>query len=115
MAVQWPNMSEQPIAALTTNVMRSVARDIRYSRSDNDSLAAHGRLVDMLVYSQIDRERGVTLETNPLGSCSVGTNGMWYDGGESSFNLESHNLYTHEQQLIVVAGAIALAHADELV
>lgn len=115
MDVRWPNMSDQSMAALTTGVMRSIAKDIKYSRYDNDSPAKHGRLVDMLVYSQINRNQGVTLETNPVGSCSVDTDGMWYDSEESSFKLESHNIYTHEQQLIVIAGAIALAHAEELV
>ena len=70
--------------------------------------------VPHMVYGQIQRENGLTLETNPLGKCSIGTDGLWYEPQEPMLELDAHNIYNHTQQLIIIIGGVALARADTL-
>jgi len=114
--IKWPEVehSDERLSDLTTQVMCTVAKDIKYSDMDDMSARSRGQLINNLVYGQVQRSRGVTLETNPLGSCSIGTDGMEYRSESPVFNAQSHNVHGHDQQLIILSGAIALAHADEL-
>jgi len=54
---------------------------------------------------------GITLETNPVGACSMDTDGTDYDEDSEKIKLYDHNLYNHEMQLICIAGLVALAKA----
>lgn len=112
---KWPSPEiAKPIHnSIVTGVMRQVALDVRYGRSPYDSSNDYKRMLDQNVYADIDRIHGVTLETNPLGSCSLGTDGSYYDSQNNSVELLYHNIYGHDQQLILIAGAIAFAHAHE--
>ena len=92
--------------------MRKVAR--YFMRTTADALNYERKLIDELVYADVRRERGVTLETNPFGSCNIGAGGDGYHPERPTVELYQHNLYSPIQQLICLAGAVAMANTDKL-
>lgn len=112
--VRWPipQIDDGDISKLATDVMVRAATELDYA--DMGSRAGKRRPSSGLVYAHIQRSRGVVLETNEMGSCSVGTDGSIYDPDEPTFELRSHNIYGVDQQIICVTGAIAIARAGEL-
>lgn len=104
--IAWASEPDETLSRLATHHMRSTAKNLDYEDKN---------MIPSLVYAQVSRAQGVTLETNPMGSCSIGTDGMWYESGDPRYELFSHNIYNHVQQFICLAGAVALAHADKLV
>lgn len=110
--VRWPPVEDELMQDITTKVMRRFARDIYYARIDNGY--GYKKLIDGLVYARVHRPDGVTLETNPLGSCSLDTNGSWYDPAEEKAELLAHNLYAPDQQLICLAGLAAFSSGNRV-
>lgn len=107
--ITMPELPDDVLAAITTTRMREFARDIRYE-------AYNGRKPQVdWVYAQVNRQLGVTIQTNHILSAAIETDGMEYERGSSYVELGAHNIYTRSQQFICLAGAVALAHADELV
>lgn len=103
--VKWPKDStDNHMSNVTTYFMRDCARKLNYER----------KILDDLVYAQVMRENGLTLETNPLGSCSIGAGGYMYSPESHTVELYQHNIYSTVQQLICFTGAVALANADSL-
>lgn len=101
----WPDLPDGEASMIATRAMRQMARNLGlYPEASNKELAG-------MVYAHLDRRSGITLETNPAGSSSMDTNGSRYRPGAERVKLESHNLYTHEMQLVCIAGIIALAKA----
>jgi hypothetical protein len=107
--VRWPQMDDKKLSQLATHKMLQTAVALGYAQ-DRPLAGKMG-----LIYAEVDRSRGVTLQTNPIGSCSVDTDGMWYKPEDPVIKLLQHNLYNSDQQFIILAGAIAIAHAEELV
>lgn len=103
--ITWPEAEAREVAKLSTDSMRDTASYL---------MEEPKWLVDELVYADVSRAHGVTLETNPMGSCSIGTNGQDYDSTAPDFELHAHNIYNHSQQLICLVGVVALAKADSL-
>ncbi len=106
---QWPDLATSHPNQLNTVVtghMQNFAKRIQYIGPRTS--------YDEYVYSQLNRNSGATLETNPLGSCSIGTNGQSYESDSDSFEMTSHNIYQSEQQLICYAGLVALVNADTI-
>ncbi len=68
-------------------------------------------MLDDLVYAQVNRQHGVTLETNPIASASLDTDGNSYNPEDSVIELSAHNMYAHEMQLICLSGLIAIARS----
>lgn len=104
-----PRIESEHISEFATMHMRGVARSLRYA-SEIESR----EMRDSLVYSQLD-ERGITLRTNPVGSCSMDTDGDQFFIQASTnreATLYAHNLYHPIQQLICLAGAIVMAHSE---
>lgn len=102
--VAWPERATDKQASdFMTGVMQGIAYQLKYER----------RLVSELVGAQVIRERGVSLETNPLGSCNIGAGGYLYFPERPTVELHQHNIYSPIQQLICFAGAIAMARVDE--
>lgn len=70
-----------------------------------------------MVFVQADRSRGITVETNHLGSCNISAGGDDYDPDSDTVTLWQHNLYTTKQQLACLVGAVGFAtahrHLDE--
>ncbi len=85
---------------IATDSMRRTARELKYCGGD---------ILDSMVYAQVD-DNGVTLETNPLASSSLDTDGSDYDNDSETIKVYAHNLYSHEMQLICLTGLIRLAH-----
>lgn len=106
MQVTWPNLADEILQKLVSDTMVSTATNLKYDVK---------RFIPRIVYAQIRRQYGVTLETNPIGSCSVGTDGMWYEPSERTIELQAHNIYNNTQQIILLAGGVALARAETLV
>ncbi|MDN5275995.1 MAG: hypothetical protein JWN33_644 [Candidatus Saccharibacteria bacterium] len=98
----WPELADQDIQQVATDAMRSSAVNLRY---------ASRRIIPSLVYALVSRSEGITLETNPAGSCSLDTDGMHYDPEASKVELYAHNLYAREMQLICLSGLVAIARA----
>ena len=59
-------------------------------------------------------EQGVSMITNPVGSCNLDTNGAAYRPESPKFEVDAHNIYNADQQLICLYGLVAVAHADDL-
>lgn len=106
MRLAWPETNDYDVQRFVTNMMVATAINLKYDTK---------RDIPRLVYAQVHRPAGVTLETNPLGSCSVGTDGMWYNPENPILELDAHNVYNHTQQFILLVGGVALARADTLV
>lgn len=103
--VKWPaRSSDEKMGQAATYFMRDTAYKLNYER----------KMIDELVYGQVVRERGVILETNPLGSCNIGAGGSMYFPEQPTVELYQHNLYSPIQQLICFAGAVAFSKADQL-
>lgn len=102
--VAWPHSQDEVVASHATTAMRRIASVMNYMPK---------LILDESVYAQVDRQNGVTIETNPVGSCSLGTDGMVFNPDEPTFDVDAHNIYTPEQQLICLAGLIAIARSDE--
>ncbi len=107
--VRWPNTIDISLNTLATSVMWRAAKELGYMRGNG----SRDRYRDA-VYAQVSRQHGVTLETNPMGSCSVGTDGSYYSPDDSIIELTAHNIVGVDQQFICLAGAVAIARADEL-
>jgi len=110
--LRWPEVSDIELSKLATCYMREVANDLRYPNPKDPKKSS--RHVEDLVYAQIQREYGAELQTNPIGSCSIGTDGSTYYPSDSLLELTAHNIYSRDQQIICLAGAIAIFNAEEL-
>lgn len=97
-----PTVSDREASHIATEGMQQMARNLGIY-SDNQ--------IPGMVYAFISQEQGMVFETNPAGACSMDTDGMEYDPMSERISLNSHNLYTHEMQLICISGLIALAKA----
>lgn len=112
--VSWPTMIKQGasaelrVAGLAGQKMRKTARDINYLPNLSPKLRME------TIFAIVSRESGVTLETLREGSCSLDTDGQVYNPASEVFDLDDHNLYQHNQQVVLLAGVVAIAHADEL-
>jgi hypothetical protein len=107
--IQWPSIGGSVLAKLATRHMRQLAVDLRY-RSDTPRV-----IRTPMVYAQVNRARGITLETDPDGACNLGSDPARYEPGSPCIELVSNNICDPKQQVICLTGAIAVAHADELV
>ena len=97
-----PAVSDRDATLIATRAMRSMAYDLgTYSK----------KAIPGMVYAQILTESGMSFETNPVASSSMDTDGMEYEADSDRITLHSHNLYTHEMQLICISGIIALVKA----
>lgn len=109
-------LSDEKISAVATTAMRSVAIDIGYANPDGKlKRNKYKAFINDLVWTSYDSERGVTITTNPLGSCSLDTDGNQYDPASEMIELHQHNIYTHTQQLLCLVGLVAVANAETLV
>ena len=97
-----PTISDREASRIATEGMQQMARNLGIYSDDQ---------IPGMVYAFISQERGMVFETNPAGACSMDTDGMEYDPMSERISLNSHNLYTHEMQLICISGLIALAKA----
>ena len=97
-----PTVSDNFATLIATQAMRQMAHDLG-TYPDKD--------ISSLVYAQVSTTDGITLETYPIGSCSMDTNGDKYNENSEKITLSAHNLYTHDMQLICISGLIALARA----
>lgn len=107
--LRWPTTTEEELMPLVSSLMRRVAFGLNYVEQQQRKNG-----YERLIYAQICRENGVTLETNETGSCSIGTDGLEYRAEEPIFKLSAHNLYGVDQQIICLTGVLAIAHADDL-
>lgn len=89
------------LQAHATTIMRRTARRLQYMPES---------ILDGSVYAMVHNNHGVAIETNPMGSCSLDTDGMTYQRDSDSVNVWGHNIYSHEIQVICLSGLIAVAH-----
>ncbi len=96
-----------------TKAMRRAATAIRYNhdfaKEENMSNVEYDEFINDVVYANYQPEQGLELQTNPHGSCSIGTDGTEYNPDSRYIELYAHNLYTPAQQLICLVGAVAMA------
>lgn len=114
--VKWPEAPDIEISDVANTVMRSVGSQLRYESEIARSRQKYGSLVYAYI-NRADHTRspmGVSLQTNPAGSASIETIGDEYEPEEPMFRLECHNLYSYKQQLICLAGALAIAQLSEV-
>ncbi len=69
---------------------------------------AYKKMIRDTVYADVDPASGITLETNPAVEGHIETDTLRYVPGSPTFELRGDKLDTHYQQLICLAGAIAV-------
>lgn len=95
-----PSVSDTTASRVATYAMQQMAYNLgTYSAKD----------IPGMVYAHVSQSDGITLETNPVGSSSMDTDGNEYTENSGKISLYAHNLYTHQIQLICISGLIALA------
>lgn len=99
--IKRPDTNISVVQSVATKAMRQTATDLRYMPK---SILAGS------VYALL-HENYMSLETNPMGSCSLDSDGMEYEPASPTVNLYAHNIYNHEMQLICLSGLIAIANA----
>ncbi len=92
------------LSSRATQQMQSIAASLRYIEPD---------LIQDMVGATVKRNRHISLTVNPLGSCTLDTDGVTFDPAADRIELYGHNLYSHSQQLTCLAGAVALAREPE--
>jgi len=119
-SIAWPEASDADVSSFATGIMHGLAIATRYKQ---DLMSRKRDVLSRNVYAHLRRYRdedsyfgwpGVSLQTNPIGSCSVDTSGDEFESDAPMFTVYQHNLYGYKQQLICLGGAIAIANADEL-
>ena len=105
------------IFGMSARLWRPNSPDVELSRNATGSMRsmtnALGGFIDKdFPAASFSTQSGITLETNPAASSSMDTDGQSYKGSQPIIELYAHNLYTHEAQLICLAGLIALAGGD---
>ena len=103
--IAWPEVAASAAARFATDQVRRVACELEYAHASR-------KLLDELVYVQADRTRGAIVQSNSIGSCSIESDHRDYTVDET-VELGQHNLYSPEQQLICLVGAVGLATADK--
>lgn len=101
----WPSKDGAALTETTTAFMRDTAQAIGYENGQKGRYRG-------TVGAYIDRQAGVRLLTEPLMACELSTAGSNYDPAEERVELSAHNLYSADQQLICLAGALTLAQHD---
>lgn len=103
----WPDEMDAILANMATERMVSAAAKLRYGDR---------AVLPDVVSASVDRQHGgIVLSANTFGVSNVGSHSIGYRPEEPRITLTSHNLYRHEEQLICLVGAVAIAHAAELV
>lgn len=100
--VKWPDADLVAVQDIATKAMHRTAKDLKYAQGCN---------LNGMVYAQLSRQYGVTLETNSIASASLDTDGTSYNPEDSVINLSAHNMYSHEMQLVCLSGLIAIARS----
>jgi hypothetical protein len=115
--IMWPEMHEADTSGFATRTMRLIARQLDYDRDQFNRSRYEGHIGAVLQrYPSADSDvvSGASFIANAQGSCATETDGNTYDPSKPSFELTSHNIYSREQQLICLAGMIAVATADQI-
>ncbi len=105
-AIRWPTAEPRTAAQFATRHMQRFASSVNLNGNQRMNVA------DDMVYVTADRARGITVETNPLGSCNIGAGGCDYDPESDVVELWQHNIYNPAQQLVCLIGAVGFATAD---
>lgn len=103
--VAWPEISADVAADFATEQARRLAYELEYAHASR-------QLINELVYVRADRSRMAIVQTNSMGSCSIESDHQDYTNIKT-VELGQHNLYSPEQQLICLVGAVGLATADK--
>jgi len=105
--ILWPDLDDERLRDLGTDVMQRTALHVGY---------AIKREVPHLVGANVNRRRyGMTLWADRRQQHFLAANKYRYDAEEPSIHLQESTLETRQQQYICLLGAVAIAHADELV
>jgi hypothetical protein len=108
---RWPKEADadsRDFQKRTTAAMRIVATDLQYGRETKPNLVDYQTFLPKLVYAQVDRGTGITLQTNAAGNCSLETDPESYSPESSKYLMQGEGLISEEQQLICLAGVVAL-------
>lgn len=107
--VMHPNLVDEEVEHEASEWMQAMATSFGYPQPNASKVFRSST-----VFARYDRSRGVELETDPLISCGLTTTGGVYSPEDPVFELTMSNLYSHEQQIICLAGCIAIAKAGQL-
>ena len=106
LALRWPDVDINDANRFATLQMQNFAESV--------NLTGNSRLntADDFVYVRGVRKSGMIIETNPLGSCNISSGGDDYNASADVVKLWQHNIYSPEQQLACLMGAVSFATAD---
>lgn len=105
-ALKWPEAAPKDAARFATQHMQRFAQSVNLNKSKRMNTA------NDMVYVAANREQGITIETNPIGSCNISAGGYDYDPESEVVELWQHNIYNPTQQLACLMGAVCFATAD---
>lgn len=105
-ALRWPDRDLDAASRFATVQMQ------RFANSVNLNGSVRMNTADDMVYVHAVRERGIIIETNPLGSCNISAGGDEYDPAQPVIDLWQHNIYSPQQQLACLMGAVSFATAQ---
>lgn len=110
-----PAIDDARLSNFTSRVMQGMARQLRYEQR----IGRRKGKYTGFVFAAINREGageggGVLLETNPHTKAHMNLEHIDFSSPERPVvNLAAHNLSTHKQQLICLAGVAAITRAGE--
>ncbi len=104
-ALRWPDVDLDEAALFATHHMQRFAQSVDLHGNPRLNVA------DDMVYTRAIRERGIVIETNPLGSCNISAGGYDYRPELPVVDLWQHNIYSPQQQLTCLMGAVSFATA----
>ncbi len=103
----WPRLDERHVEDLASRHMIETTKKMQYI----DKL-----LLQNTVYANIKRQSfGIILNTNSTNEYDMSSINGLYHPENPRITMTAGNIRNYEQQLICLAGAVAIAHADELV
>lgn len=103
----WPTGPESELAEIATDAMFESASRLGYSKPYH---------IGQEVFAKVNRQKyGIRLRLDRELDQYLRTNREMHDPASKVVELNQSNLYSHEQQLICLAGSVAIAHADALV
>jgi hypothetical protein len=112
--VRWPAEEAGLLQEVATETMRTVASDLNYMRDVVSSRKSYRGLIRDIVGAVASREKGVSVIAHSMGSSTLDTDGNRYKPEAPTYELHPHNIYNHEQQLIIYAGCAVLEGLQRL-
>ncbi len=113
----WPDRTNDSLSVLAGQSMRRMAKDLRYQQNGKrygSDPALYSEFISNIVIARVDRRRGLSLETDMVSPAGLSSSPQRYNPLQPFVEVDGNNLRGPEQQLICLAGLVAVAHAKDI-